>query len=324
MRNSNKKFYSVIVIFILLLTILTITALVCGKVNLFTLKNEVIRDTILIKIRLPRVILAISAGCILAVSGAVLQSLLNNPLADSYTLGISSGAALGACLTIYINIVFEKNIPIQFNAIVFSLLVLILVIKIAGLKGRLTITNLVLAGIIVSSICQAGVSFFKSIADEDAVSMINWLMGNLGSKTIFQVLMVTVTALVGTIICFKYSKELNIMTMGRREALLVGVNYDFINKLFLIICALMTAMCVSLCGIIGFVGLVVPHLTRLLIGADNQRVIPVSAILGSLLLLGADTLTRVVLNHELPVGVLTTLVGGPFFCYIFIKRKEVI
>lgn len=322
MENSNKKFFLVIVVLILLLIMLSVAALASGKVNLFNLKDEIIKNTILLHIRLPRVILAISAGCILAVSGTVLQNLLNNPLADSYTLGISSGAAFGACLTIYINIVFNKNIPIQINAIAFSILVLILVLKIAGVRGRLTISNLVLAGIIVSSICQAGISFFKSIADEDAVSMINWLMGNLSSKNMVQVLIVTATAVMGSIICFKYSKELNIMTLGRREALLIGVNYDFINKLLLITCALMTAMCVSLCGIIGFIGLVVPHLTRLLVGADNKKVIPVSALLGALLLLGADTITRVVLEHELPVGVLTTLIGGPFFCYIFMKRKE--
>lgn len=324
MNKFNRKFYTTLLILALFIIIFSFLALNLGKVNLFNLSDESIKNTILLKIRLPRIILAVSAGCILSVSGATLQSLLNNPLADSYTLGISSGAALGACFTIYLNIAFEKNIPVQFNAILFSILALVIVIKIAGSKGRITISNLILAGIIVSTVSQAGVSFFKSIAEEDAVSMINWLMGNLSSKSIKQVLFLLVIAFLGSGICFKYAKELNIMTMGRKEAVLVGVNYDFINKFLLIICALMTAMCVSLCGIIGFLGLVVPHLTRLLVGADNKEVIPISALMGAGLLLLADTATRTMLPHELPVGVLTTLIGGPFFCYIFINRKEMI
>lgn len=324
MIKVDKKFVLILILLISLLFILAIWASGCGKVNIFSLQDQIIKNTILIKIRIPRIILAIAVGIILSVSGAVLQSLLNNPLVDSYTLGISSGAAFGACLIIYINTFYDKNYPTQPAAIVFSMLVLILVIKISSLKGRITITNLILAGIIMSTVCKAGVSLLKSIADENAVSMIYWLMGNLSNKSLRQVLILLAFSIVGAIVCQFFAKELNIMTLGRREAMLVGVNYDFINKFLLFICATMTAMCVSLCGIIGFVGLVVPHLTRLLVGADNRKVIPISAVLGALLLLGADTLTRSVLKQEIPVGVLTTLIGGPFFCYIFMKRKETI
>jgi iron complex transport system permease protein len=297
-----------------------VLALGSGKVNLFKIDKE-LSSTILFRIRLPRIILAVVVGMALSVSGVVLQCLLNNPLADSYTLGISSGAAFGACLAIYINIMFELNIPVQPVAVIFSFIVLVLVIWLAKKKGRMTTTSLVLAGIIVGSVCSAGVSFLKAMADENAGAMIYWLMGNLASKSMHQVLVLLGVVVLGIIICFGYSRELNIMTLGRREALLVGVNYDMINKILLITCAVMTAFCVSLCGIIGFVGLVVPHLTRLIIGADNRRIIPISTLLGAVLLLGADTLTRSVLTHELPVGILTTLIGGPFFCYIFMTKK---
>lgn len=319
-KKEDLKFTLIIISLIILLAVMCVLALGSGKVNLFTIDKD-LSSTILFKIRLPRIILAVVVGMALSVSGVVLQCLLNNPLADSYTLGISSGAAFGACLAIYINIMLNVHIPTQPMAVTFAFIVLVLVIWLAKKKGSMTTTSLVLAGIIVGSVCSAGVSFLKAMADENAVSMIYWLMGNLASKSMQQVLVLSVVVLIGIFICFKYSRELNIMTLGRREAVLVGVNYDKIYKILLIVCAVMTAFCVSLCGIIGFVGLVVPHLTRLMIGANNRKIIPISTLLGAALLLGADTVTRSLLVHELPVGILTTLIGGPFFCYIFMTKK---
>lgn len=319
-KKEKIKFNLVIILFIMLLALMFIAALACGKVNLLTIDKE-IGSTILFKIRLPRIILAIIVGCALSFSGVVLQCLLNNPLADSYTLGISSGAAFGACLAIYFNITYDTRIPTQPIAVIFSLIVLTIVLWMAKKKGNLSVTSVVLAGIIVGSVCSAGVSFLKALADENATAMVFWLMGNMTSKNMKQVLLLGVIVAIGVIICMYYSKELNIMTMGRREALLVGVNYDKIYKILLIVCTVTTAFCVSLCGIIGFVGLVVPHLTRMVVGADNRKIIPISALMGAALLLAADTITRSALIHELPVGVLTTLIGGPFFCYIFISKK---
>lgn len=321
MLRHNNKFKIITLMLFLVLIFFIFLSLGSGKVNLFLLGKDV-SETILINVRLPRIILAITVGAALSISGAVLQAILNNPLADSYTLGISSGAALGACFAIYINTIFSSYIPIQPVAVVFSILVLYAVLKISNAGGRRTTSNLILAGVIVGSTCQAGVSFLKSIANENAVAMVYWLMGSLASKNIMQVLILTFFVIIGAGICYKYSKELNIMTLGRREALLVGVNYDWINKLLLIVCTVMTAVCVSLCGIIGFIGLVVPHLTRLIIGADNRKVIPLSSLLGAILLLAADTLGRSILKYELPVGVITTMIGGPFFCYIFINKNK--
>lgn len=318
MKLKNKI---VTLLLFIILVLLIFISLGSGKVNLFSLDSD-ISKTILINIRFPRIILAVTIGMALSVSGAVLQSLLNNPLADSYTLGISSGAALGACFAIYLNSIFLIFIPVQLMAIIFSVLVLIIVLWIAKTSGRMTTANIVLAGIIVGSTCQAGISFLKSLANENAVAMIYWLMGSLASKNIYQALILTFVIIVGISICFRYSKELNIMTLGRSEALLVGVDYDKTNKLLLVVCTTMTAACVSLCGIIGFVGLVVPHLSRLLVGADNRKIIPLSSLIGAILLLGADTLSRSLLKYELPVGVITTMIGGPFFCYIFINRSK--
>ncbi|GAA0739222.1 iron ABC transporter permease [Clostridium oceanicum] len=318
---KEKNFKLVISLCIVILVLVFLVSLALGKANILSLKQD-IGKIILINVRLPRVILAMVVGMGLSISGVVLQSLLNNPLADSYTLGISSGAALGACIAIYINIATSKDIPIQFMAVIFSMLVFITVLKIAKAKGIITTSSLVLAGIIVSSTCQAGVSFIKSISDEDSVSIIYWLMGNLSSKSLKQAFILTVFVMIGFFFCVKYSSELNIMTLGRKEAILLGVDYDRVYKIFLVVCSIITALCVSLCGIIGFVGLVVPHIARLLLGADNKKVIPASALMGAILLLVADTVTRSMLKNELPVGVLTTLIGGPFFCYIFINRKN--
>lgn len=321
MDRKKLKIGSIAALLIILLAVFIFISLGMGKVNLFNISKD-ISLTILFSIRLPRVILAVAVGAALAVSGVVLQSLLNNPLADSYTLGISSGAAFGACVAIYLNTALKTSLPVQVMAIAFSIAVLVLVLRIARTRERVSTANLILAGIIVSSTCQAGISFLKSMANENAVAMIYWLMGSLASKNIYQSTILSAIAAIGIAVCFKYSRELNIMTLGRRESLLVGVNYDRLYKILLITCTVTTAACVSLCGIIGFVGLIVPHLTRLLVGADNRKVIPISSLLGAILLLGADTLSRSLLKNELPVGVITTMLGGPFFCYIFMRRNK--
>lgn len=321
MAKSGIKIKIIYFLLLVTLGLLVLLSIGLGKVNLFDLSSDISR-TILINIRLPRIILGVVVGAALSISGVVLQGLLNNPLADSYTLGVSSGAAFGACLAIYLNIAFATNIPIQILAVTFAALVLYLVLWISKSGGRSTTANLVLSGIIVGSTCQAGISFLKSVANENAASMVYWLLGSLAAKSLTQVIILAVFITASSVLCFRYSRELNIMTLGRKEAMLVGVSYDKINKLLLITSTVMTAACVSLCGIIGFVGLVVPHVARLIAGADNRKVMPLSALLGAILLLGADTISRTLLKYELPVGVITTMIGGPFFCYIFISKNR--
>lgn len=307
----------------LLVTLLFLAwiAIQAGKVDLMTLDPE-IAETIFYKIRLPRVLAAVFVGAALATSGVILQGLLQNPLADSYTLGIASGGAFGACLAIFINIKFAMSLPTQPFAIVFSYLVILIVLALSQAKGDLSSTNVIIAGIITGSFFSAGLSLLKSLADEDVASMVFWLMGNLSSKPMDKVIILGIVVAIGFIIAFKYTKELNIITLGRLEAQSVGIDYEKVYRLLMIVAVTLTGIAVSLCGIIGFVGLVVPHLCRIFIGADNRKVMPMSAILGALFLLTADTLTRTILKHEIPVGVLTTMVGGPFFIYIFLRRVK--
>lgn len=317
---TSKNCQILIVANLVLLIVFAFLAMNLGKADLKILDKR-IAQTILFNIRMPRIIAAITVGMALSISGVLLQSLLNNPLANAYTLGIASGSAFGACLVIYLNLAFQWMLPIQPFALGFGLLTIYLVVKISKLRGNLSSMSLILGGIILGSIFSAGLSFLKSIAGEDVESMVSWLMGSLSSKGMGEVSLMGLVTIFGFSIAFKYSKELNIITLGKNEAKSVGVDYDRIYKVLIFTSALLTSFAVSLSGIIAFVGLVVPHIARIIVGADNKKIIPLATILGGSFLLIADTLTRTVLTHEIPVGVLTTLVGGPFFIYIYIKNK---
>jgi iron complex transport system permease protein len=276
-------------------------------------------------IRLPRIFVALLVGSGLAVSGAVFQSLLMNPLADSYTIGVSTGAAFGAVLTIYGNLFLrDAALPIMPFAFIGALLTLLLVIKIATRSGYLSAANLVIAGIIVSSILSAGISFLKSASGEQVSAIIYWLMGNLAARTWQQVALSAPFMLGGALLCTYFAADLNILSLGERESRSLGVNVRRVRRIFLITASLMTAVCVSVSGIIGFVGLIVPHLLRFALTSDNRALIPLSALLGGLLLVVADNISRVLFDIEVPVGVVTTLFGGPFFIYIFLKKNKAI
>ncbi|SHH40275.1 FecCD family ABC transporter permease [Tepidibacter thalassicus] len=274
-------------------------------------------------IRLPRILIAIFVGWGLAVSGTVFQSLLMNPLADPYTIGVSTGAAFGAVIAIYINIfILENPIPITPFAFLGAIFTLFLVIKIANKNGYMSSSNLIISGIIVSSILSAGISFLKSASGEQVSAIIYWLMGSLDSRSWNQVILSFPVIMILTFVCIYFSEDLNILALGECQARSLGVNTKKIRSIFLISASLITAVCVSVSGIIGFIGLIVPHMLRFSLTSDNKSLIPLSALLGSLLLLFADNISRVLFNVEIPVGVITTLFGGPFFIYIFISKNK--
>ncbi|MBF8982571.1 iron ABC transporter permease [Lutibacter sp. B2] len=275
------------------------------------------------EIRLPRILIAIIVGSGLAVSGAVFQSLLMNPLADSYTMGVSSGAAFGATLAIYINL-FAENFyaPITLFAFIGAFVTLLLVIYIAKVNGYLSSSNLIIAGIIVSSILSAAIKLLKNFAGENVSAIVNWLMGSLASRSWSHVYVSFPIIIVCVLVCWYYSQDLNLLCLGENEARALGVDTQKIRRIFLICGSLITAVCVAVSGVIGFIGLIVPHILRFSIGSDNRSLVPLSGILGALLLLLADTGARSLMNVEIPVGVLTTLLGGPFFIYIFVKKNK--
>ncbi|MGD9947061.1 MAG: FecCD family ABC transporter permease [Desulfobulbus sp.] len=281
--------------------------------------------TVVADVRMPRILCSVLVGGLLGVSGAVFQAILLNPLADSYTLGISTGAAFGASLVIVLQI-FGLNLPAGASIPLFAFFggaaTLAVVLYLAAGDRSLSSTSLILAGVIVSAILSAAIGFLKFLADEQVGLIIFWLMGSLAGASWSNIGLLVPTALIGTLVAIYYSRDLNIMATGDRAATSLGINTIRLRTILLTISTLMTALAVSVSGIIGFVGLIVPHMLRHIVGPDNRLLIPLSFFTGGLLLLIADTLTRAILPVEVPIGVLTALLGGPFFCILFKRRQQ--
>ena len=278
---------------------------------------------VVLDVRLPRILAATLVGSGLAMSGAVFQGILLNPLADPYTLGVSAGAAFGASVAILLNLGFLGTYSITLFAFCGAVATLFFVIYLSASGEGLSSNNLILSGIIVAAILSAGISFMKYLADEQVGVIIFWLMGSFGSKTWVDVGLALAFVVFGFMVCVFFARDLNLMSLGTRTAASLGVDTRKVPLILLITASLVAGVCVSISGIIGFVGLLVPHMVRFITGPDNRRLIPVSLLVGAILLLTADTITRAVLPAEIPIGVLTALIGGPFFCYIFRKRQKV-
>jgi iron complex transport system permease protein len=279
---------------------------------------------IIVDVRLPRILTAVFVGGGLAVAGGVFQAILLNPLADPYTLGISSGAAFGASSAIILSI-FGVSLPVTYSiplfAFIGALATLAAVFYLSTGDNRLSSNTLILSGIIVAAILSAGIGFIKYLADEEVGIIIFWLMGSFVGKSWPDVASLTLILIPCLLYIFYFARDLNIMALGSKTADTLGVDTAGIRKRLLISASLVTAVCVAVSGVIGFVGLIVPHLLRMLLGPDNRILLPASFLTGALLLLLADTVTRAVLPHEIPIGILTALIGGPFFCYIFRRRQ---
>jgi iron complex transport system permease protein len=276
---------------------------------------------VVMEVRLPRILTSAIVGAGLSIAGVIFQGILLNPLADPYTLGISAGAAFGASIALLLDLGFLGIYSVPIFAFVGAVATLLAVMLLSSSDGRISSNNLILSGIIVAAILSAGISFIKYVADEHVSIIIFWLMGSFGSKTWADVLFISFSVSMGFLICIFFARDLNIMSLGDRSANSLGIETGKVRVILLVTASLVTAICVSVSGIIGFVGLIIPHLMRFFTGPDNRRLIPASALVGAILLLGADTITRAVLPREIPIGVLTALIGGPFFCYIFKRRS---
>lgn len=281
-------------------------------------------DTVIFKVRLPRILTCAAVGSALAVSGVLYQGILLNPLADPYTLGVSAGAAFGASIAILLNL-SASFVPVPLFAFAGACATLFFVLFLSysskEATGGFSSNNLILSGIIVAAILSAGLSFLKFVANEQVSVIIFWLMGSFASKTYPQFFIVLGFLIFGYVVSTFYARDLNLICLGDRSAVSLGVNIKKVTLILLIIGSMLAAVSVSISGIIGFVGLLVPHMVRFFTGPDNRKLLPVSMLAGGTLLLWADTLTRAVLPHEIPIGILTALIGGPVFCWIF-KRSR--
>jgi iron complex transport system permease protein len=280
---------------------------------------------ILLQIRVPRVLLAAAVGSSLAVSGAVFQGLFRNPMADPYVIGISSGAALGAVFAMLggYSLAVGGFGAVPLFAFFGGLATIMLVYSMARVGRAVPVMTLLLAGIAVSAFLSALVSLLTYFAGERLHQVIFWMMGGLGGATWQQVYVMLPYALVGYICVSFFSRELNAMLLGEETASHLGVNTEAVKKILLAGASLLVAAAVSTSGIIGFVGLVVPHFVRLVAGPDHRFLIPASALLGGALLIATDTLARIIIApSELPVGIITALIGAPMFVYLLKKRRK--
>ena len=298
-----------------------IFAKLSGQSNLLEGMDSIF-PVVIMDVRLPRILTAAVVGAGLAISGVVFQGILLNPLADPYTLGVSAGAAFGASLAILLNIGMMGVYSVPLFAFIGAALTLLFVVYLSSSGGGISSNSLILSGIIVAAILSAGISFLKYVADEQVAVIIFWLMGSFGSKTWTDVGLTFLFILIGFLAFMFFARDMNLLSLGNRTASSLGVDTRKVTILLLITASLVAAICVSVSGIIGFVGLLVPHMMRLITGPDNRRLIPMSLLAGAILLLIADTITRAVLPSEIPIGVLTALIGGPFFCYIFRKQQK--
>jgi iron complex transport system permease protein len=285
--------------------------------------GENIDYEIFMGVRLPRVILAALVGAALAASGVVLQAILRNPLADPYILGISSGAGLGVILAVLSGVTwsFAGGSPVAVFAFAGAIATVWLVWWIGQLAGKSQVTSLLLAGVVINAFFSAVIMFLTSIANSDEVySTIFWLMGNITEKSpgVLWFGGTCITTGIAGLLCIGH--KLNILTFGEEEARSLGVNTSQTRLAAFGISAFITAVAVSLSGLIGFVGLIVPHGVRLVFGPDHRQLLALSALIGAVFVVIADTLARIVVAPaQLPVGVITAIVGGPFFLILLAK-----
>jgi iron complex transport system permease protein len=276
--------------------------------------------TILFNLRLPRIVLALVGGIVLSVTGASLQGVFKNPLVDSYILGVSAGAGFGAAIAIaFLPDLLAMS---QILAFSFGVLAFLLTFFAARTKGETPIVSLVLGGIIVTALFSAGISLIEFFTNPDQLAgVVYWLMGSLSSATWGGVLDILPITVAGFMVIFLMRWRLNVLSMGEEEAKSMGVDVGRDRLIVLTASTLMVSAIVSVTGIIGWIGLVVPHIVRMSLGTpDNRVVIPVSASVGAVFLILADDLSRSLATFELPVGLLTTLIGAPFFLYLLKKR----
>lgn len=279
-----------------------------------------IHQTLVWEIRMPRAILGAMVGGCLAISGAAFQGLFRNPLVNSGILGVSSGAGFGAALAI---ILFNAIAPTYIFAFFFGGLAVLLSYLIGRVYNTTPTIMLVLGGVIVSSVFSALISFTKYVADptNQLPAIVFWLMGSLATARYRDVMIAGIPMAIGITGLLAIRWRINVLSMGDKEAHCLGIN-TVLNKGMVIVCAtLATAGAVCVSGIIGWVGLVIPHIGRMLVGNDNRVLIPASLSLGACFLILVDNIGRILTGSEIPLGILTALVGGPFFVYLLKKTK---
>jgi len=275
--------------------------------------GDIPEKAIVVDIRLPRVLLAGIVGACLSGSGLTLQGIFRNPLVDPFILGISAGAAFGCAITIG----FLSYLPIQFMAFIFGIMAVVIAYTVARTQGEVSRLPLILSGVIVSAFFTALVSIVKFLVDPHKLqSIVYWLMGSFSLADWKGVKISLLGVTFGLLPIFLMRWRLNVMSLGEEEAKALGINVSRDRLLFIGFSTFSVSIATSLCGIIGWVGLMVPHLVRMLVGPDHKVLVPLSFAGGASFMIVADTLSRTITNFDIPVGIITALTGAPFFIYL--------
>ena len=281
---------------------------------------------VLMGIRFPRTLLAILVGGGLSVAGALMQGLFRNPLADPGLLGVSSGAALGAALIIVLGTTLGLSAPwmLPVAAFVGAVVSTLLVMRLSTVGSKTMISNMLLAGIAINAIAGAGTGLLVYLADDDQLRDLTfWTLGSFGGASWADIRLSMVLIVVPTGLALLWARTLNVMLLGESAAYMLGVSIQRLKQRIVVVVCIVVGCSVALSGMIGFVGLVVPHLCRLMFGPDNRKVVPASLFLGATLLLGADLVSRlVIVPSELPIGIVTSVIGGPFFLALLSSSRK--
>jgi iron complex transport system permease protein len=343
---KNKRHYkSLFILLLFLLFIVVILACSLGAADITFLKSmEIIISkipiinrfvdvsdikevyfTIVLNIRLPRTILSALVGLGLSVVGASYQGMFKNPMADPFVLGVSSGAAIGATAAIVIGLeaTFLGFGSVTIFAFAGAILTTLIVYNIARVGSKVPVVTLLLSGIAVNFFLSSMISMAMIFNREQIEKIILWTMGSVSAASWTQVLILLPVVAVGTIGISAFSRDLNIILTGDDEAKSIGVEVERVKKMLLIIASIIIAAIVSVSGVIGFVGLIIPHIIRIVLGSDHRVLIPFSALVGAIFMITCDTLARILAPPaEIPVGAITSLFGAPYFIYLLIKSKK--
>lgn len=290
--------------------------------NLDEILNSTLFD-IIWGVRMPRVLLGAFAGMALAMVGVIMQATIQNPLGDPYILGLSSGASLGATFSILIGfsgVLSSFGAPL--GAFLGALIASIFVYFLAKIGGRITPFKMILAGMVISSICSSLTSLIIFLSkDNEGIRTVNfWMMGSLAGAEWSNIVLPIAISVIPLIYFFTQYRNLNLMVLGDKTSITLGLNIEKHRKIYMILSSLITGVIVSVCGTIGFVGIMIPHIVRLIFGTDHKTLLPFSALVGAIFLIWADIIARcAITNMELPIGIITSVIGAPFLLWLMVK-----
>jgi len=333
MKNKRTHWMAAILILAGLLALAAVVSLCFGSAGMAPSKlfqallsgENTVEHTILWDVRLPRILLAIAVGGALSVAGVILQGMFRNPLVEPYTMGISGGAALGVCLAILLGL--GKRFggwPLPACGAIGAAATISAVYFLSTERGGLNIRNLLLIGIMISFICSSLITLIMAVSKvEDLHGIIFWAMGSLEQSNPLLVKIALIVSVLALFVSYFFCPELNALALGEEEALHLGISVENAKRMLFLLASIMTGLSVSVSGIIGFVGLVVPHFIRLFLGWDHRILMPASWLCGGLFLVFCDTLGRTIISPtELPVGVVTGLLGGIIFVYVLCRPER--